>query len=80
VKLFGVRLTDGSIIKKSASMGNLNLAALHHSSSSSSPLNPGSPCFEPPHDPDGYLSDDPVHASSAFATRRSERKKGIFLA
>jgi len=68
-------------------MGNLNLAALHHcSSSSSSPLNPGSslnpgsPSFEPPHDPDGYLSDDPVHASSAFATRRSsERKKGMYL-
>nr|QSD99617.1 MYB family transcription factor [Melilotus albus] len=81
VKLFGVRLTDGSIIKKSASMGNLNLAALHHCSSSSplnpgSSLNPGSPCSDPPHDPDGYLSDDPAHASG-FVTRRGERKKGV---
>ncbi|PNY10873.1 transcription factor MYB 1R1-like protein [Trifolium pratense] len=81
VRLFGVRLTDGSIIKKSASMGNLNLAALHHCSSSSSlnpgsSINPGSPCSEPPNDPDGYLSDDPAHAST-FVSRRGERKKGV---
>lgn len=79
VKLFGVRLTDGSIIKKSASMGNLTLlsSAHHHSSSlaASSP-NPSSPCSDPPHEPDGYLSDDPTHAST-FASRRGERKKGI---
>ncbi|MED6138520.1 hypothetical protein PIB30_074901 [Stylosanthes scabra] len=73
VKLFGVRLTDGSIIKKSASMGNL--MTLHHHSSSSSFLaaaadNPPSP------DPLGYLSDDPAHASS-FSNRRAERKKGV---
>ncbi|RDX69636.1 Transcription factor MYBS3, partial [Mucuna pruriens] len=76
VKLFGVRLTDGSIIKKSASMGNLNLSAHHHSSSSnlaaSSP-NPSSPCSD---QPDGYLSDDPAHIST-FANRRGERKKGV---
>ncbi|XP_061359144.1 transcription factor MYBS3 [Gastrolobium bilobum] len=77
VKLFGVRLTDGSIIKKSASMGNLNLSALHHCSvaAASSP-NPGSPCSDPPHEPDGYLSDDPAHASTV-ANRRGERKKGV---
>ncbi|WVZ00903.1 hypothetical protein V8G54_026972 [Vigna mungo] len=82
VKLFGVRLTDGSIIKKSASMGNLNLASTHHHSSpSSSNLaasspNPGSPCSDPPHEPQGYLSDDPAHIST-FANRRGERKKGV---
>jgi hypothetical protein len=63
-------------------MGNLNLAALHHCSSSSlnpgSSINPGSPCSEPHNDPDGYLSDDPAHAST-FASRRGERKKGIFI-
>jgi len=81
VKLFGVRLTDGSIIKKSASMGNLNLASTHHHSSpSSSNLaasspNPSSPCSDPPHEPQGYLSDDPAHIST-FANRRGERKKG----
>ncbi|TKY48214.1 Transcription factor MYB1R1 [Spatholobus suberectus] len=77
VKLFGVRLTDGSIIKKSASMGNLNLSAHHHCSSSSvaaSSPNPSSPCSDPPHDPDGYLSDDHL---STFANRRGERKKGV---
>ncbi|KAG5115297.1 hypothetical protein JHK84_041410 [Glycine max] len=86
VKLFGVRLTDGSIIKKSASMGNLNLsssssaAAAHlqfRSSPSSSNLpaasspNPSSPCSDPPQ---GYLSDDPAHVST-FANRRGDRKK-----
>jgi hypothetical protein len=63
-------------------MGNLNLAALHHCSSSSlnpgSSINPGSPCSDPHNDPDGYLSDDPAHAST-FASRRGERKKGIFI-
>ncbi|XP_020227860.1 transcription factor MYBS3 [Cajanus cajan] len=68
VKLFGVRLTDGSIIKKSASMGNLN----HLHSLASSP-NPSSPSSDPPHD---YLSDDPAHAST-FANRRAQRKKGV---
>ncbi|KAK4784443.1 hypothetical protein SAY86_018811 [Trapa natans] len=72
VKLFGVRLMDGSMMKKSASMGNLS-AHLH--SSSASP-NPGSP--DPSRDqvpvPEGYLSDDPAHGSSH---RRGERKKGV---
>nr|ABH02830.1 MYB transcription factor MYB62 [Glycine max] len=85
VKLFGVRLTDGSIIIIYASMGNLNLssAAAHHqfhSSPSSSNLaaapsspNPSSPCSDPPQ---GYLSDDPAHVST-FANRRGDRKKGV---
>uniref|UniRef100_A0A2P2K299 Myb transcription factor n=1 Tax=Rhizophora mucronata TaxID=61149 RepID=A0A2P2K299_RHIMU len=74
VKLFGVRLTDGSI-KKSASMGNLS--ALYHSSSSAAATaassNPGSPLSD---HPDGYLSDDPAHGTGS-ATRRGERKKGV---
>ncbi|KAA8540356.1 hypothetical protein F0562_024725 [Nyssa sinensis] len=79
VKLFGVRLTDGSIIKKSASMGNLS--ALYHSSSSAAASpNPSSPCSDPfrdpGHVPDGYLSDDPAHATSS-SNSRAERKKGV---
>nr|GMC74856.1 transcription factor MYB1R1 [Ipomoea batatas] len=79
VKLFGVRLTDGgSIMKKSASMGNLS--ALYHSSSSAAASpNPGSPSDafrEPVHLPDGYASDDPTHASCS-TNRRAERKKGV---
>lgn len=72
VKLFGVRLTDGSIMKKSASMGNLS--ALYHSSSPAavSP-NPSSPATSDPIE--GYLSDDPTHASCS-AKRRADRKKG----
>lgn len=78
VKLFGVRLTDGSIIKKSASMGNLS-AHYHSSSSAADSPNPDSPSsdplHEPLHEPDGYLSDDPAHASCS-TNRRGERKKG----
>ncbi|KAJ8550811.1 hypothetical protein K7X08_000181 [Anisodus acutangulus] len=74
VRLFGVRLTDGSIMKKSASMGNLS--SLHGYHSSSSPNYPGSPSSDVIHLTDGYLSDDPTHASSS-ANRRIERKKGI---
>lgn len=72
MKLFGVRLTDGSIMKKSASMGNLS--ALYHSSSpvAVSP-NPSSPATSDP--VEGYLSDDPAHASCS-AKRRADRKKG----
>lgn len=75
VKLFGVRLTDGSIIKKSASMGNLS--AHYHSSSSAaaSPNHQDSPSSDPVHVSDGYLSDDPAHASCS-ANRRGDRKKG----
>ncbi|XP_015902404.2 transcription factor MYBS3 [Ziziphus jujuba] len=75
VKLFGVRLTDGSIIKKSASMGNLS-AHYHSSSSAADSPNPDSPSSDPLHEPDGYLSDDPTHASCS-TNRRGERKKGV---
>ncbi|KAA8541742.1 hypothetical protein F0562_022894 [Nyssa sinensis] len=78
VKIFGVRLTDGSIIKKSASMGNLS-AHFHSSSSPAASPNPGSPSSDPfrdpVHVPDGYLSDDPAHATCS-SNRRAERKKG----
>ena len=78
VKLFGVRLTDGSIIKKSASMGNLS-AHYHSSSSAAASPNPSSPSSDPIRDPilvpDGYLSDDPAHATCS-TNRRLERKKG----
>ncbi|XP_071903178.1 transcription factor MYBS3-like [Coffea arabica] len=78
VKLFGVRLTDGSIMKKSASMGNLS--HYHSSSSAAASPNPSSPSSDPFHDPvhlpDGYLSDDPNDASCS-ANRRAERKKGV---
>ncbi|PSS07398.1 Transcription factor MYB1R1 like [Actinidia chinensis var. chinensis] len=79
VKLFGVRLTDGSIIKKSASMGNLS-AHYHSSSSAAVSPNPSSPSSDPIRDPihvpDGYLSDDPAHATCS-TNRRVERKKGV---
>ncbi|KAG5537777.1 hypothetical protein RHGRI_025029 [Rhododendron griersonianum] len=80
VKLFGVRLTDGgSIIKKSASMGNLS-AHYHSSSSAAASPNPGSPSSDllrdPVHVPDEYLSDDPAHGPGS-SNRRAERKKGV---
>lgn len=76
VKLFGVRLTDGSIIKKSASMGNLS--ALHYlSSSSSAAASPNTSSPSPDTLNDGYLSDDPAH-SSCTINRHAERKKGSF--
>ncbi|CAL0312305.1 unnamed protein product [Lupinus luteus] len=76
VKLFGVRLTDGSI-RKSASMGNLS----HYAGSSVS----GGPLLggvggETPDQPsaavvaDGYASEDFVPGSSSTSR---ERKKGI---
>ncbi|XP_040986970.1 transcription factor KUA1 [Juglans microcarpa x Juglans regia] len=76
VKLFGVRLTDGSI-RKSASMGNLS-----HYAGSVSGLNqtgyntPGSPGETPDHGvaADGYASEDFVPGSSSSCR---ERKKGI---
>ncbi|KAB2081518.1 hypothetical protein ES319_A05G137900v1 [Gossypium barbadense] len=79
VKLFGVRLTDGSIIKKSASMGNLSSAHYHSSSSAAASPNPDSPSSDHVRDsnhvPDGYLSDEPTaHTSS---NPRGERKKGV---
>ncbi|GLU14429.1 hypothetical protein SLE2022_310010 [Rubroshorea leprosula] len=79
VKLFGVRLTDGSIIKKSASMGNLSSAHYHSSSSAAASPNLDSPSSDhvrdQSHVPDGYLSDDP--AAHASTNRRGERKKGV---
>ncbi|XP_023000366.1 transcription factor MYBS3-like [Cucurbita maxima] len=75
VKLFGVRLTDGSFIKKSASMGNLS-AHYHSSSSAAASPNPDSPNSDAVHDTDGFLSDDPSHASCS-ANRGAERKKGV---
>ncbi|KAF8025636.1 hypothetical protein BT93_F2470 [Corymbia citriodora subsp. variegata] len=72
VKLFGVRLTDGSIMKKSASVGCLSAAHYHSSSSAAASPNPGS---SPIDGSDGYLSDDPAHGSRS-STRRVERKKG----
>ncbi|CAH9066474.1 unnamed protein product [Cuscuta epithymum] len=80
VRIFGVRLTEGgSVMKKSASMGNIS--TLYHSSSfSAASLNPGSPSSDALRDqvslPDGYASDDPTHASCS-TNRRAERKKGI---
>lgn len=76
VKLFGVRLTDGSI-RKSASMGNLN----HYAGSGSGALqsgsnNPASPGETPEHGvaADGYASEDFVPGSSSSCR---ERKKGL---
>ncbi|CAA7057707.1 unnamed protein product [Microthlaspi erraticum] len=89
VKLFGVRLTDGSIIKKSASMGNLSAlavaaAAAHHRLSPSSPLATSNHNDSPLSDHarysnqhnEGYLSDDPAHCSGSIH-RRGERKRGV---
>lgn len=77
LRLFGVTITDdGSIIKKSASMGSISSHYHYSSSSNAASPNPGSPCFDPVRERDGYLSDDPAHASSS-ANRRGERKKGI---
>ncbi|MBA0826889.1 hypothetical protein Goarm_011702 [Gossypium armourianum] len=70
VKLFGVRLTDGSI-RKSASMGNLS----QYSGSNSGAHNgngSGSPGEGPDHT-DGYASEDFVPGSSSSR----ERKKGV---
>eukprot|EP00252_Welwitschia_mirabilis_P004421 TRINITY_DN14779_c0_g1_i1.p1 TRINITY_DN14779_c0_g1~~TRINITY_DN14779_c0_g1_i1.p1 ORF type:complete len:335 (+),score=38.27 TRINITY_DN14779_c0_g1_i1:301-1305(+) len=75
VKIFGVRLIDGPLIRKSASMGNLS----HCSSSSSSAHATSSSVAETPdasHSADGYLSDGLVHNSSS-SNSRSERKKGV---
>ncbi|XP_042505484.1 protein FAR1-RELATED SEQUENCE 5-like [Macadamia integrifolia] len=77
VKLFGVRLTDGSI-KKSVSVENLSAHYCSSSSTAASP-NPGSPSFDPLRDPtpvtEGYVSDDPAHASCS-SNWPSDRKKG----
>ncbi|XP_010267151.1 PREDICTED: transcription factor MYB1R1 isoform X2 [Nelumbo nucifera] len=79
VKLFGVRLTDGSI-KKSASMGNLSSSYFYSSSSAAASPNSASPSSDPLRDQtpvaEGYVSDDPAHASCS-SNCRGERKKGV---
>ncbi|KAJ1383663.1 SANT/Myb domain [Sesbania bispinosa] len=71
VKLFGVRLTDGSI-RKSASMGNLTHYVGSHQPASN---NSGSPADTPEHAaPDGYASEDFVPGSSSTSR---ERKRGV---
>ncbi|KAK4781185.1 hypothetical protein SAY87_017291 [Trapa incisa] len=72
VKLFGVCLVDGSMMKKSASMGNLS--AHFHSSSTTPNTCSTDPGRDAVHVPNGYLSDDTAHGSSH---RRGEKKKGI---
>ncbi|KAJ4897927.1 Homeodomain-like superfamily protein [Raphanus sativus] len=76
VKLFGVRLTDGSIIKKSASMCNLSALAVHHrlSPSNDSPLSDHARYSN--QDSEGYLSDDPARGSGPIHCR-VERKRGV---
>eukprot|EP00262_Sarcandra_glabra_P014982 TRINITY_DN452_c1_g2_i1.p1 TRINITY_DN452_c1_g2~~TRINITY_DN452_c1_g2_i1.p1 ORF type:complete len:334 (-),score=35.16 TRINITY_DN452_c1_g2_i1:77-1078(-) len=73
VKIFGVRLTDGSI-RKSASMGNLT----HYTGSNNNNTNntPGSPADlpEPGAAADGYASEDFVQGCSSICR---ERKKGV---
>ncbi|CAI0517041.1 unnamed protein product [Linum tenue] len=71
VKLFGVRLTDGSI-RKSASMGNLS----HYTGSGNPGGGGGSPGGDDPDQGgagDGYASEDFVAGSSSSR----ERKKGV---
>ncbi|MFQ6625088.1 hypothetical protein Gotur_003246 [Gossypium turneri] len=71
VKLFGVRLTDGSV-RKSASMGNLSQysglnSGMHNGNGS------GEPGDGPDH-ADGYASEDFVPGSSSSSR---ERKRGV---
>ena len=71
VKLFGVRLTDGSI-RKSASMGNL----LHYAGSGGASGGGASPADGGDHGGDaaeGYASEDFVPGSSSSSR---ERKRG----
>nr|GLL17794.1 transcription factor MYB1R1-like isoform X2 [Ipomoea trifida] len=76
VRIFGVRLTDGSIMKKSASMGNLQGSFMKKSASMGNLSGGGAAAASPAHSTDGYLSDDPAHGSSS-TDRRAERKKGV---
>ncbi|KAK3157140.1 hypothetical protein QOZ80_2AG0116710 [Eleusine coracana subsp. coracana] len=70
VKIFGVRLTDGAAIRKSASMGNLSLLSAGSTSGGASPADGPDGIA----DAGGYASDDFVQGSSS-ASR--ERKKGV---
>ncbi|XP_044485408.1 transcription factor MYBS3-like [Mangifera indica] len=73
VKLFGVRLTDGSI-RKSASMGNLiHYAGSNLSHNNINGSNPEASPVETPDHADGYASEDFVPGSSSSR----ERKKGV---
>ncbi|GAB2228060.1 hypothetical protein Droror1_Dr00009890 [Drosera rotundifolia] len=74
VRLFGVRLTDGSIIKKSASMGNLSS---HYPSLENNHVRGEEEGGERGEDDGGYLSDDPNRASCSSNRRCGERKKGV---
>ncbi|KAG6780436.1 hypothetical protein POTOM_013294 [Populus tomentosa] len=82
LKLLGVRLTDGSILKKSVSMGNLSVH-YHSSSSAAASPNPDSPpsdhVRDSAHVPNGYLSDDPAAHASCSTNQRGDRKKGFVL-
>lgn len=68
VKLFGVRLTDGSI-RKSASVGNLS----HLAASSASPPDGPDPGAAASGAAEGYASEDIVQVSSSSCR---DRKKG----
>ncbi|KAL2525206.1 myb-like transcription factor family protein [Abeliophyllum distichum] len=75
VKLFGVRLTDGSI-RKSASMGNLTHFMNSGTGTPQNGVAQDSPVDTPDHPSgaaDGYASDDFVAGSSSSR----ERKKGV---
>ncbi|KAL6642680.1 hypothetical protein ACP70R_020861 [Stipagrostis hirtigluma subsp. patula] len=73
VKIFGVRLTDGSsAIRKSASMGNLSLLSAGSTSGGASPAD--GPDGVAGADAAGYASDDFVQGSSSGSR---ERKKGV---
>ncbi|KAK4744618.1 hypothetical protein SAY87_010930 [Trapa incisa] len=75
VKLFGVRLTDGSI-RKSASMGNLtHYAGLGSGSQPNNPASPGEAIPDRGAAADGYASEDFVPGTSSSSCR--ERKKGV---
>ncbi|KAG1362148.1 transcription factor MYBS3 [Cocos nucifera] len=69
VKLFGVRLTDGSI-RKSASVGNLS----HLATSSASPPDGPDPGAAASAAAEGYASEDFVQGSSSSCR---DRKKGV---
>ncbi|XP_041999058.1 transcription factor KUA1-like [Salvia splendens] len=72
VKLFGVRLTDGSI-RKSASMGNLTHYMGGGGGSGSAAHNSPADTPDHPSPADGYASEDFVAGSSSSR----ERKKGV---
>ncbi|KAI4387394.1 hypothetical protein MLD38_005232 [Melastoma candidum] len=82
VKLFGVRLTDGLSIKKSASMGCLSVHLHANRGGRGSGLNRDGNPSAPANTPglvavDGYLSDDPANHGNSSSARRGDRKKGV---